>query len=91
MSMRSLWNVQRRRRSFRLRTLSLHYLAYHRTTLAGSEITHQDDAMFLADDDEPLTIWSVSMLFKRLVKVIGTGSSTNEGDWHPVQSMVPCI
>jgi hypothetical protein len=54
--------------------LSLHYLAHHRAILAGSEIAHQDDATFLADDGEPLTIWSVSMLFKRLVKVIGMSS-----------------
>lgn len=69
--------------------LSLHYLAHHRATLVGSEITHRDDAMFLAEDGELLTIWSVSMLFKRSVRVIGMSSSAHERDWHTIQSMVP--
>jgi site-specific recombinase XerD len=47
------------------------YLAHQRATLAGSEIAHRDDAVFLADDGEPLTIWGVSMLFKRLKKRTG--------------------
>ena len=71
MSVRSLLKVQRRRRSFRLRMLSLRYLAHHRATLAGSEIAHKDDAVFLADDGESLTIWGVSMLCKRLKKRTG--------------------
>jgi site-specific recombinase XerD len=47
------------------------YLANHRATLARSEVSRKDDAVFLADDGEPLTIWGVSMLFKRLKKRTG--------------------
>ncbi|MGI9057451.1 MAG: tyrosine-type recombinase/integrase [Ktedonobacteraceae bacterium] len=47
------------------------YLAHHRATLAGSDIARKDDAVFLADDGEPLTNWGVAMLFKRLKKRTG--------------------
>jgi site-specific recombinase XerD len=39
--------------------------------LAHSETARKDDAVFLADDGEPLTNWGVSMLFKRLKKRTG--------------------
>src|SRR6266699_6029416 len=45
-----------------------HYLTTHRAFLAGSEVSHKEDAVFLADNGEPLTQWGVSMLFKRLKK-----------------------
>lgn len=47
------------------------YLANHRAMLADSEVAHKDDAVFLADNGEPLTKWGVSMLFKRLKKRTG--------------------
>lgn len=47
------------------------YLANHRATLAGSDVAHRDDAVFLADNGEPLTEWGVAMLFKRLKKRTG--------------------
>jgi site-specific recombinase XerD len=47
------------------------YLTTHRAFLAGSEVSHKDDAVFLADNGEPLTQWGVSMLFKRLKKRTG--------------------
>ena len=48
-----------------------HYLTTHRAFLAGSEVAHREDAVFLADNGEPLTQWGVSMLFKRLKKRTG--------------------
>jgi len=48
-----------------------HYLTTHRAFLAGSEVSHREDAVFLADNGEPLTQWGVSMLFKRLKKRTG--------------------
>jgi site-specific recombinase XerD len=47
------------------------YLANHRVTLAGSDVARRDDAVFLADNGEPLTEWGVAMLFKRLKKRTG--------------------
>src|SRR5713226_7564352 len=51
------------------------YLSNHRAILAGSTgddyRPRKDDAVFLANDGEPLTIWGVSMLFKRLKKRTG--------------------
>ena len=52
------------------------YLSNHRAVLAGCEKDEdykprKDDAVFLANDGEPLTIWGVSMLFKRLKKRTG--------------------
>jgi len=47
------------------------YLTQHRPTLAGSDVVHKEDAIFLANDGEPLTYWGVAMLFKRLKKRTG--------------------
>jgi len=47
------------------------YLAHHRPTLAHTEVALKDDAVFLADNGEPLTMWGVAMLFKRLKKRSG--------------------
>lgn len=48
-----------------------HYLTHHRSTLAGNLISHRDDAVFLADNGNQLTMWGVAMLFKRLKKRTG--------------------
>lgn len=51
---------------------SLHqYLTHHRSTLAQTEVAHRDDKVFLADNGEPLTMWGVAALFKRLKKRTG--------------------
>src|SRR5437868_8640062 len=47
------------------------YLTTHRAFLAGSEVAHREDAVFLADNGKPLTQRGVSMLFKRLKKRTG--------------------
>lgn len=52
------------------------YLPHHRIILAGYKNDEdykprKDDSVFLANDGEPLTIWGVSMLFKRLKKRTG--------------------
>ncbi|HLI05354.1 MAG TPA: tyrosine-type recombinase/integrase [Ktedonobacteraceae bacterium] len=52
------------------------YLSHHRIILAGYKSDEdykprKDDPVFLANDGEPLTIWGVSMLFKRLKKRTG--------------------
>jgi site-specific recombinase XerD len=51
------------------------YLSRYRAVLAGGDRGEykpaKDDAAFLADDGKPLTIWGVSMLFKRLKKKTG--------------------
>jgi len=52
------------------------YLSNHRAVLAGCDNDEdykprKEDAVFLANDGEPLTIWGVSMLFKRLKKRTG--------------------
>lgn len=38
---------------------------------AGSDVARKEDAVFLADDGEPLTHWAFAMLFKRLKKRTG--------------------
>ncbi len=47
------------------------YLTQHRPTLASSDVAHKEDAVFLANDGEPLTYWGIAMLFKRLKKRTG--------------------
>ena len=47
------------------------YITQHRPTLAGSEVVHKEDAVFLANDGKQLTHWGVAMLFKRLKKRAG--------------------
>ena len=47
------------------------YLTKHRKVLAESERAPKDDPVFLADDGRKLTMWGVSMLFKRLKKKTG--------------------
>ena len=47
------------------------YMSRYRSVLAGREVVLKEDAVFLADDGQPLTIWGVSMLFKRLKKLTG--------------------
>ncbi|MEO6893208.1 MAG: tyrosine-type recombinase/integrase [Ktedonobacteraceae bacterium] len=47
------------------------YLSQHRLTLAGSDVAYKEDAVFLANDGEPLTYWGIAMLFKRLKKRTG--------------------
>ncbi len=47
------------------------YLSGHRVVLARTDVARRDDLIFLADDGEPLTMWGVSMLFKRLKKRTG--------------------
>jgi site-specific recombinase XerD len=47
------------------------YLTKHRKVLAGDEVARKDNPVFLADDGEPLTMWGVSMLFRRLKKRTG--------------------
>ena len=42
------------------------YLTKHRSVLAGSEIAHKDDAVFLNSKGEPLGYGGVEALFKRL-------------------------
>ena len=56
-----------------------HYLSHHRIVLASCKNDEEykprkDDPVFLANDGEPLTIWGVSMLFKRLKKRTGIDS-----------------
>jgi site-specific recombinase XerD len=47
------------------------YLSKHRAVLADSEVARKDDQVFLTDEGKPLTMWGVSMLFKRLQKKTG--------------------
>src|SRR6266700_1386982 len=61
-----------------------HYLTTHRAFLAGSEVSHREDAVFLADNGEPLTQWGVSMLFKRLKKRTGTDGTYYVDDDEPL-------
>jgi site-specific recombinase XerD len=48
-----------------------HYLSNYRPFLAGNEVSHRSDLVFLADNGQPLTHWGVSMLFRRLKKRTG--------------------
>ncbi len=46
-------------------------MSRYRSILAGSEVALKEDAVFLADNGQPLTIWGVSTLFKRVKKLTG--------------------
>ena len=48
-----------------------HYLSQHRPILAHNDVTHKDDKVFLADNGDPLTLWGVAALFKKLKKKTG--------------------
>jgi site-specific recombinase XerD len=49
-----------------------HYLTNHRSALAGDNVTaRKEDKVFLADNGEPLTMWGVAALFKKLKKRTG--------------------
>jgi Site-specific recombinase XerD len=48
-----------------------HYLSHHRSVLAGTNRSRKDDKVFLADNGDPLTMWGVAALFKRLKKRTG--------------------
>jgi site-specific recombinase XerD len=48
-----------------------HYLTKYRPVLAGTDVAHKEEPVFLADDGEPLTRWGVEMLFKSLKKRTG--------------------
>ncbi|MBA2391185.1 MAG: tyrosine-type recombinase/integrase [Ktedonobacteraceae bacterium] len=47
------------------------YLTKYRSTLAGTDVAHKDDAVFLIEGGEPLQYGGVEALFKRIKKRAG--------------------
>jgi site-specific recombinase XerD len=47
------------------------YLTSHRKVLSGGAPGRKDDKVFLADSGEPLTMWGVAALFKKLKRLTG--------------------